>query len=150
MGGLPDERRAKSPANRCGKDHTERFSPPRRRLHSMRLIALLRRTRHWQRRCSALLMLVLQVGVAAAPLAERESGQRVSHAEQPGTRHAPMHNESACVVCAVRSLRAVASQAAMALPLGAAPQRTPVAYVDVLTSRDPPSSNSSRAPPRLG
>lgn len=115
----------------------------------MKLRHLLRKAIHWQRRSTALLMLVLQVGVALAPLAERGSRQSVTHAEQRGTRHARMHNESTCAICAVRSMQARATTSDQAPPPRDVPQRFAVAIVDVPASRDPPATNTSRAPPRL-
>ncbi len=104
----------------------------------------------WPRRLTALLALVLQVGVVLAPLGERGARQTVTHAEQRGTRHARMHNESTCALCAAGSL-----QTAMAAPppppvLLELPAQVARIALQVPASRDPPSANTTRAPPRLG
>jgi len=94
-------------------------------------------------------MLLVQVGVAVAPLAERDGRQAVNHAEQRGTRHARMHNESTCAVCSVRSLQASVNATHVTPALAAAPQQMTITFVGVVTARDPPTSNTSRAPPSV-
>ncbi len=115
----------------------------------MTLHRLLRRVAHWQRHSTALLMLLVQVGVAIAPLVERDGRQAVNHAEQRGTRHARMHNESTCAVCSVRSLQASVSATQGTTAVHGAPRHMPIAFVGIVTVRDPPTSNTSRAPPSL-
>lgn len=127
----------------------ERFEESGRTLITMKLRRILSRVIKWQRRSVALLMLVLQVGVALAPLAERSSRQTITHAEQRGTRHARMHNESACAICAVRSMQATVAAIDDVPPPRDVPRRLAVAIIDVPASRDPPAANTSRAPPRL-
>jgi hypothetical protein len=105
--------------------------------------------RFWHRRLSALLMLVLQCGMAMAPMAEREGRRTVTHVEQQGTRHAQLHNEATCALCAVRSLHATVLQASRTLTVLVATAQLVSAPRTVLTSRDPPPSNASRAPPPL-
>lgn len=97
-----------------------------------------------------MLLLVLHVGVALAPLAERDGRRAVNHAEQRGTRHARMHNEGACAVCSVRSLQATVSVTKIAPTVQDAPLQMMIVYDDAVAVRDAPASNSSRAPPSLG
>jgi hypothetical protein len=115
----------------------------------MDIRAALRRVELWPRRSLALLMLVLQVGIAIAPLAERDGRRTVTHAEQRGTRHTRAHNEETCALCAVRSLQAHIVRAHPAPTFRDVPRRLEIAYVGVVTSRDPPTVNGSRAPPPL-
>lgn len=106
-------------------------------------------SRFSQRRMSALLMLVLQFGMVLAPMSERDGRRTVTHVEQQGTRHAQLHNESACALCAVRSMQTAVLQAASALTVVVVADRLVSAPSAILTSRDPPPSNASRAPPQL-
>jgi len=115
----------------------------------MILHSLLRRVPHWQRRSTALLMLLFQVGIALAPLAERDGRQAVNHVEQRGTRHARMHNESTCAVCSVRSLQATVSTTSIARTEHAAPRQMIIVSVYAAAVRDAPASNTSRAPPSV-
>ena len=106
-------------------------------------------SRFWHRRMSALLLLVLQFGMVLAPMSEREGRRTLTHVEQQGTRHAQLHNEATCALCAVRSLQAAVLQAATALSTAVATQSLVSAPRAILTSRDLPPSNASRAPPAL-
>ena len=115
----------------------------------MILQSLVRRVTYWQRQSMALLMLLLHVGVALAPLAEREGRHAANHAEQRGTRHARMHNERTCAVCTVRSLQTAVSAAGIAPTVHDAPFQIIIAFVDAVFARPAPTLNSSRAPPSM-
>lgn len=115
----------------------------------MPLVRLPNRAQPWPRRLLALLMLVLQVGVAMSPLVERADRRSAAHAEQRGTRHARTHNEETCAICGVRSLQATVAQAEAPATFRDVPRRIETAYRGVQLSRDPPPSNTSRAPPTL-
>jgi hypothetical protein len=110
---------------------------------------LLTRLQHWPRRFSALLMLVLQVGVGVSPLLDHDGRVPARHMEQRGNRHPSAHNERTCVVCAVRAVQTPAASSDAVPPIHHRRAVLAVAYVDVAPARDPPAGNSSRAPPIL-
>ena len=129
--------------------HRQPFRGRGRTIRQMRSPLSLFRLRHWPRRLAALLMLVVQSGVALAPVLDHDGRIAGPHAEQRGNRHPRQHNERTCVVCAVRALQApVVRDDPAPLPLES---RTPVEFADreESASRDPPPSNASRAPPLL-
>lgn len=110
---------------------------------------LLTRIRHWPLRIAALLMMVLQVGVVVEPLTDHDGRVPAGHAEQRGHRHQRAHNERTCIVCGVRALQSPSPSVATPPIVRASRARTETAYVDVAPARDPPTANSSRAPPAL-
>ncbi len=107
------------------------------------------RTRFWHGRISAVLMLVLQFGMVLAPMSEREGRRTVTHIERQGTRHAQLHDEANCALCAVRSLQVAVLHTASMRSVDVVTERLDSASRTILTSRDPPPANASRAPPRL-
>lgn len=110
----------------------------------------LPRLRRWSRCVAALLTLVLQVGVGASPLFDHDGRIPASHAERRGNRHPRQHNESTCVVCAVRALQARAvSTDPVPLPYHRRQPQPTITLADAPPSRDAPTSNASRAPPHL-
>lgn len=65
----------------------------------------LRRPNSWCRRLALGALFALQGAIALAPLAEpSDKGRLGAHIEQQGAKHAYQHDETTCVVCAVRSL----------------------------------------------
>jgi hypothetical protein len=145
---LGEFRRSKADDERFGR-RPERFEAQWRRIVMMLIGPPARRTSFWQRRVSALLMLVLQLGMVLAPMAEHEGRRTVTHVEQQGTRHAQLHNEATCALCAVRSLQAAVLQVPHVITVAIATERLVSVPATALASRDPPPSNASRAPPRL-
>jgi hypothetical protein len=97
----------------------------------------------------AVLLLGLQAAVAMAPLADRPTRQVAAHVDARGTPHAAIHNEETCALCTVRNATAAVSSAAPAPDVRDVPERPASGVSGVLTSRDPPLSNSTRAPPRV-
>ena len=113
-------------------------------------LPLVRRSLSWRRRLAALVLLVTQVGVATSLVFEAQAETRLSaHAEQDGARHAGLHNESTCVVCAVRSMHAATPQHAAPATVGQVLARPAALTLVTAPQRDGPGSNPSRAPPPL-
>ena len=110
---------------------------------------LFPRLRSLTRRCAALLMLLLQVGVGISPVLDHDGRIPASHAEGRGSRHPKAHNERTCVVCAVRALQAPVILDTPAPRFTQNRACIDVAEHDVIASRDPPPFNATRAPPRL-
>lgn len=141
--------RSLSPSSAALERAPQPFPCHRRTIRQMRPRNLLLRLRPLTLRFAALLMLVVQGGVAISPLLDHDGRIATPHAEQRGHRHPTAHNERTCVVCAVRALQAPAVIDEPApLPVQ---RRTPVEIADrqLSASRDPPPSNASRAPPSL-
>ena len=114
------------------------------------LIATRRAPSPWRRVFTAAL-LALQVVIAFSPLAERPvSGSAVAHAHDQQRRHPASHDESTCVVCAVRTQVAVTSAPSTAVvEVVRVSEPTPAALVGAPAQAKrgvPPS----RAPPVLG
>ena len=115
---------------------------PRRRL--------IPRLRRWSRCLAALLTLVLQVGVGAAPLLDHDGRIPASHAEHRGHRHPRQHNERSCVICGVHAMQArTVSTDPAPLPTHGRQSLATTMFTGVPAARDAPASNSSRAPPQL-
>ena len=110
---------------------------------------LLPRLHRWSLRFAALLTLVLQVGVGVSPLLDHDGRIPRSHVERHGNRHPRAHNERTCVVCAVRVLQTPTERTHPAAIARQAHQRIETVFADAPASRDPPASNTSRAPPTL-
>jgi hypothetical protein len=93
-------------------------------------------------------LFALQGAIAVSPLLDtRDDGGMAVHVENHGTRHAYLHNEDTCAVCAVRSLHStvpvvacppvavVCHETVAAIRLDEAPDRP---NVSTLRSRAPP------------
>ena len=115
----------------------------------MARLPILTQLRHWPRRVAALLMVALQMGIGISPLLDHDGRIPARHAEQRGNRHARAHNEQTCVVCAVRALQEPSRRIDPAPIPRVRQSRLEIEVADAPTSRDPPSANSSRAPPPL-
>ena len=105
--------------------------------------------RRWHARFVAVLMLVVQVSVVMEPLTDHDGRVPAGHVEHRGNRHPKAHNEQTCVICAVRALQSPASAVVTPPVLRSTRVRIETAFADVAPARDPPASNSSRAPPAL-
>jgi hypothetical protein len=115
----------------------------------MVLRSFFRRIPHWQRRFMAVLVFMLQAGVALTPLVHHDGRRPTAHTERRGNQHSAAHNEQTCIVCAVRVAQArVADRVALPAAERALPAMA-IAYVGAVAPRAPPTSNSSRAPPVL-
>ena len=78
--------------------------------------SLLRRPNGWCRRLALAALFALQGAIALAPLAEpSDKGRLGAHAEQQGAQHKYQHDETTCVVCAVRSLHCSPAQSCPAI-----------------------------------
>jgi hypothetical protein len=101
-------------------------------------------------RTAALVVLALQVGIAASPVWEERPGVRLgAHAEEQGSRqHAEQHNEESCVVCAAR---AQSQTPASPMPEIAfeSPDLAPLAREEYSANDVRPVSTQSRAPPPI-
>src|SRR5471032_1032143 len=104
----------------------------------------------WGRRLLALALFAVQGGIAVSPLWEpHDQGMRV-HAEQDGSRHTGLHNEATCVVCAIRSLHAIASTRIERTVVAPRIRVVSAAAPRFVPSPDNASTNLSRAPPLTG
>jgi len=109
----------------------------------------LRRLRLARHRAAAVVVVVMQLFVAASAIWEQSAQVRLGeHAEQQDAQHVGQHDEATCALCSVRSQTsmpsaqqetAVAALRAMAPVTAAVPTRVAA----------PPSSTRSRAPPSL-
>lgn len=76
----------------------------------------LRSARLMARRLLGAVMLALQIAAAVSWVAEPRTFQRLdTHAEDLGARHADMHDEATCPVCALRASFAAQAPAEYAL-----------------------------------
>ena len=115
-----------------------------------RLFRSFRRARQWRSRSVSLLLFALQGVIVLSPVWEpHDQSTPRAHAEQPGTRHVAVHNESNCAVCSVRSMHAAVAPAVF--PEIVFVQWRPVTGLATLAvpSCDGALSHLSRAPPLL-
>ncbi|MFI5233055.1 MAG: hypothetical protein ACHQSE_11165 [Gemmatimonadales bacterium] len=109
----------------------------------------LRRPNSWFRRVALAALFALQGAIALAPLAEpSEKGRMGAHVEQQGARHQYQHDETTCVVCAVRSLHCTPAHACAPIVVD---QQEAVAVLDapVAPSLRVGPTALPRAPPQL-
>lgn len=100
------------------------------------------------RRVLGALVLALQVVFIASAMWEPRPSVRLgTHVEQPGTRHAGMHDEASCTVCAVRTMHAPPAERVEPEWRMVPPASTVAVIVASLYSRDQADPGLSRAPP---
>jgi hypothetical protein len=109
-----------------------------------------RRARKLMRHLILCAVLALQGSVAASPIFEsRETGTPAAHMERKGERHLNVHNESICMLCAVRAMHAAPALPSEPVLLEAEHSRYPAAVPHAVPAREEYGSHPSRAPPRL-
>ncbi len=100
------------------------------------------------RRISAAALFALQVVVAFSPVAEAQyQTPGMAHAHDQQTRHAAVHDESSCAVCAVRTHSVRAPEPPAPVADAEAPHRVAVATLPDGTVRDHWLPNATRGPP---
>jgi hypothetical protein len=99
----------------------------------------------WYRRLVALVMCVVQLGIAAAsPFEPNAAAYQGAHVEQDDAQHPLVHNETSCALCAVSSLQAT---------VGLLPQlwgmaSPPDAKLPLATEPPPKAARFANAPAR--
>lgn len=105
--------------------------------------------RLWRVRAFALLLLLLQGFVVAAPAFEPHdtAGGATVHVEQADARHAGPHDDGTCALCSARNLLASLPPAAAPLPPVACERHVAAGASTVSIPADIRIGNLSRAPP---
>ncbi|MDQ6738179.1 MAG: hypothetical protein M3Z30_10835 [Gemmatimonadota bacterium] len=114
----------------------------------LRPFSLIRRTTRAGWRLAALVAVLAQGWIAAAPLSEGRGAGLASHVEAAGNHRGHFtHDEASCAACAVLSLHVLAAH----------PVTVPAAFADIVSSREvspiariaaaTPHTFRSRAPP---
>jgi len=97
-----------------------------------------------------LALLALEFAVVLAPLVEPHHEPTGSHVEQTGSTHQfVVHDDATCAVCALRSLRALPSTAALVLP-AAIPHYAVESHLTIRLVVGDRLAHRSRAPPFFG